>query len=179
MIYRICDEIMCLGEYRLQTTRWYPWRGRWVYGAVRGLLAIEATTGPPLVGATDCSSAVYSLETGRTPRRASWASSTRHCFPKSSNNSLFIREANVLASIAFILWFISWSVDIRKFYKLSLTVLLIWICLSAGGLRKIRQPYNFQKNLLRHYSGNWYVHCVTQELKMLRKQVRVTCICMR
>jgi hypothetical protein len=32
---------------------------------------------------------------------------------------------------------------------------LTWICLSAGGLPKIRQPYNFQKNLLRHHSGKW------------------------
>jgi hypothetical protein len=56
--------------------------------------------------------------------------------------------------------------------------LLTWICLSTGGLCKIRQPYNFQKNMLRHHSGNWYVQCVTQELKMLRKQICVTCICM-
>jgi hypothetical protein len=65
--------------------------------------------------------------------------------------------------------------------RITCYVTVITVEINHCSFRRVRFAllYVFRKNLLRHHSGNWYVHCVTQELKMLRKQVRVTCICMR
>jgi len=67
MVYRICDEIMCLGEYRLQITRWYP-GGKGVDECVArcgGLLTTEGTTGLLLVGGTDSSATTHRLKTSK------------------------------------------------------------------------------------------------------------------
>jgi hypothetical protein len=53
----------------------------------------------------------------------------------------------------------------------NLTCFLTWICLSAGGLRKIRQPYNFQKKLLRHHSGNWRGDTASEPVQWIADQV--------
>jgi hypothetical protein len=65
--------------------------------------------------------------------------------------------------------------------RITCYVTVITLEINHCSFRHVRFAllYIFQKNLLRHHNGNWYVHCVTQDLKMPLKQVRVTCICMR